>query len=92
MSAMARVHFTENLRRHIDCPPRDAGGATLREVLDAAFIDSPALRGYILDEQGRLRQHIVVFIDGEASLDRVMLSDPLGPDAQVYVMQALSGG
>lgn len=89
---MARVHFTENLRRHIDCPPRDAEGATLREVLDAAFVESPALRGYILDEQGRLRQHIVVFIDGQASLDRTLLTDPVGEDAQVYVMQALSGG
>jgi hypothetical protein len=28
--------FTENLQRHVDCPPFDVAGATVREVLDAA--------------------------------------------------------
>lgn len=89
---MARVHFTENLRRHVDCPPRDGRGGTLREVLDDALRDSPVLCGYVLDEQDRLRHHIVVFIDGEACIDRVGLSDAVGAEAEVYVMQALSGG
>ncbi|MEZ5990338.1 MAG: MoaD/ThiS family protein [Planctomycetota bacterium] len=89
---MPRVQFTPNLERHVDCPPRDVAGGTLRDVLDSAFADAPRLRGYVLDEQGRLRQHIVVFVDGQAARDRVALSDPVGPEAEVWVMQALSGG
>ena len=92
MNTVARVHFTKNLQRHIDCPARDAEGSTLREVLDRVFVETPALRGYILDEQGRLRQHIVVFIDGEASLDRDTLGDAVGGESEIHVMQALSGG
>jgi hypothetical protein len=67
-------------------------GAALREVLDAAFSANPQARGYVLDDRGELRHHMVVFIDGEMLRDRVNLSDPVRPDSEVYVMQALSGG
>jgi molybdopterin synthase sulfur carrier subunit len=33
-----------------------------------------------------------VFIDGRRSDDRVALAEPLAADAEVHVMQALSGG
>lgn len=89
---MARVSFTENLQRHVACPPCSAPGATLREVLDAVFATNPRARGYVLDEQGELRHHMVVFVDGELLRDRKRLSDLVRPDADVHVMQALSGG
>ena len=41
---------------------------------------------------GALRKHMLVFIDGEQIHDRTGLSDPVTADAEVYVMQALSGG
>ena len=72
---MPRVAFTENLQRHVACPPRDLAGATVREVLDAYFTDNEALRGYVLDEQGALRKHMVVFVGGEQVRDRKGLSD-----------------
>jgi sulfur-carrier protein len=90
--AMASVHFTQNLRRHIDCPAANARGATVRELLDHVFADNPRLRDYILDERGAVRKHMVVFVDGQAITDRDGLSDPVRPGSQVYVMQALSGG
>ncbi len=89
---MAHVVFTANLQRHVPSPPQDVPGATVREVLDAAFAANPRVRGYVLDDQGELRQHMVVFVDGVQVRDRVRLSDPVAPDAEVYVMQALSGG
>jgi hypothetical protein len=46
----------------------------------------------VLDDQGHLRPNVVAFIDGRRSRDRLGQSDPLGPDSQVHVMQALSGG
>lgn len=89
---MARVTFTPNLQRHAACPPTDVAGATVREALDAAFAAYPAARSYILDEHGALRHHVVVFVDGLQVADRKRLSDAIGPGAQLYVMQALSGG
>lgn len=87
---MARVVFTDNLRRHIDCPPTEAEGGTLRELLDAALSDTQ--RPYILDDQHAMRKHIAIFIDGLPVRDRIDLTDPVEPDAEVYIMQALSGG
>lgn len=89
---MPRVNFTTNLQRHIACPPGDASGSTVREVLDAVFATNEVARGYVLDDQGALRKHMVVFVDGEQVRDRDGLSDPVKADGQIYVMQALSGG
>lgn len=89
---MAAVVFTPNLVRHVDCPTVQVPGATVREVLDRIFADNPRLRGYVVDERGVLRKHMVVFIDGKMIADRVHLSDPVGPASELYVMQALSGG
>ncbi len=89
---MARVTFTANIQRHVSCPPRDVAGGTVREVLDAVFADNVRARGYVLDDQGALRQHMVIFVDGRQIRDRQRLSDPVSPSGEVYVMQALSGG
>jgi sulfur-carrier protein len=89
---MARVVFTANLQRHVPCPPATVPGANVGEALERVFEANPRLRGYVLDERGALRKHMIVFVDGEQIADRELLSDPVGPDGEVYVMQALSGG
>jgi hypothetical protein len=67
-------------------------GSTVREVLDAVFREYPTLRDYVLDERGALRHHVVVFVGGAAVQDKQVLAEPVAPDAEVYVFQALSGG
>ena len=89
---MATVVFTPNLRRHVECPTEEVAGATVRAVLDAVFAHNPRLRTYVLDDQGALRHHMSVFVDGDQIADREHLSDPVRPASEVYVMQALSGG
>ena len=89
---MATVRFTQNIQRHVSCPTRDVVGSTLRNVLDDYFRDNERARGYVLDEQGKVRQHMVVFIDGELLRDRDGLSDPVAPDSVVDVIQSLAGG
>lgn len=89
---MADVAFTPNLQRHVECPRRDAPGSTVREVLEGVFADNPRLRGYVVDERGALRRHMIVFVDGRQISDRERLSDQVGPRSEIYVMQALSGG
>lgn len=89
---MTRVAFTANLRRHVDCPPAEVSGATVAEVLSAYFQQYPAVASYVLDERGAVRRHVAVFVGSEQVTDRVTLSDAVGPDGEVHVMQALSGG
>ena len=89
---MPSVHFTANLQRHVACPTEEVEGGTVAECLDEVFDRNPRARGYILDEHGAVRKHMNVFVDGEQVRDRRRLSDPVRPDTEIYVMQALSGG
>jgi molybdopterin synthase sulfur carrier subunit len=89
---VARIVFTQQLKRFTETPEVDAPVATLREAMQAAFAINPRLQGYVLDEQGHLRANVVVFIDGRRCQDRVVLNDQLQADSQVHVLQALSGG
>jgi sulfur-carrier protein len=89
---MAVVHFTSNLRRHVDCPSMTAAGETVRAVLDVVFGANPRLGTYVLDDQGALRKHMRILVNGRAISDLEKQSDAVGPDDEVWVMQALSGG
>jgi sulfur carrier protein ThiS len=89
---MPTVAFTPNLRRHLDCPEVTVAAATVADALEAVFRDHPRLRGYVLDEQGRLRRHVAVFVGGELIHDRERLSDAVAANQDIFVMQALSGG
>lgn len=46
---MAHVTFTQNLQRHVACPPRDIPiqGGTVRDVLEGYFAEEPRIRGYV---------------------------------------------
>ncbi len=89
---MARVGFTAHLIRHRPAPRIEAAGATVAEVLANVMAEDALLQGYILDEQGRLRKHVNIYLDGELIRDRLRLSDAVLPDSEIYVLQALSGG
>ena len=89
---MPAVVLTQNLQRHVACPNVHMPGSTVREVLQALFAEYPQVRGYVLDDQGALRYHMMVFVDGEPITDRRDLTDPVRAASEVYVMQALSGG
>lgn len=89
---MPRIAFTQNIQRHVECPPGEFPGATVRDVLDAAFADNEKARGYVLDERGAVRKHMVIFLDGRPIRDRDTLSDGVKSESVIYVMQALSGG
>lgn len=89
---MPVIRFTANLVRHRPAPRVEAGGGSVREALEVVWAEDPLLRSYILDEQGRLRRHINIFVDGEMIADRLRLSDPVGERSEIYVLQALSGG
>lgn len=89
---MPTAIFTNNLQRHVKAARCDACGSTVNEVLDSVFSQNPNLRHYILDDQGSVRKHVVIFLDSNPIADRTRLNDPVRPDAEILVMQALSGG
>ncbi|MCB1608260.1 MAG: MoaD/ThiS family protein [Xanthomonadales bacterium] len=92
---MAKVTLGSALRRWIsdgsDLERLEFPATTLEQLLQALFAHSPSLRGYVLDEHGRARHHVALFVDGEV-VDKQQLSRPLAANAEVYIMQALSGG
>ena len=85
---MPRVVFTSHLQRHVSCAEAEVPGATVAAALDAVFRAQPQVRGYVLDEQGELRKHVFVFVDGR----RARLADGVPEGAAIHVMQALTGG
>ena len=89
---MVKVFFTTNLRRHVDFPEAEASGATVREVLAKVFAAENRIGTYVLDDQGALRKHMTILVDGQRLRDREGLSDAVQETSQIYVMQALSGG
>lgn len=97
---MARVVLASALSRWL--PPEQSGGerevaldvpaGDVRQALDAVFDRFPGLRGYVLDEHGAVRHHVAVFVDGQSLRDKRNLAQPLPADAEIHVIQALSGG
>jgi molybdopterin converting factor small subunit len=86
---MPRVILTGSIRQH-------AGGrgaveveaATARAAIAALEAACPALRGWVTDERGSLRRHVRLFQCGTA----VSLDAPLGPDDDLHIVAAISGG
>ena len=70
----------------------DVPGTRLDEVLSGVFARFPNLRGYVLDEHGAVRHHVAIFVDGAAIADKRNPVQPVGERAEIYVLQALSGG
>jgi len=63
--------------------------ATLGDAMNALDARYPGLRFRIIDEQGAVRPHIKLFVDGELVRD---LARPIGFVAELMIVGALSGG
>lgn len=89
---MAKLVFPINLARKIECPTAEFPATTVAALFESYFKRFPGVRHYVLDDQGAVRHHVVVLVDGLRLQDRSALSDGVGPDSEVCVFQALSGG
>jgi sulfur-carrier protein len=67
----------------------EADGGTVAAVLADLDRQFPGIRFRMVDEQNQIRKHMKVFVNDDAVRD---LATPLGPDDEVTIMQALSGG
>jgi len=88
---MVHVVFAPAIQRHIAVAAQQVDAGTVRAALQAVFAIEPGLRDYIVDEQGSLRRHVAVFVDGQL-LSRKKIDASVDRDAEIYVAQALSGG
>jgi sulfur-carrier protein len=66
-----------------------ASGATLGEVLRDLERQFPGLWHRAVDEQGRLRPHLAVFLGNRPERS---LAAPLGAERRIHLLGAISGG
>lgn len=89
---MATLAFTALLRSVAPKGELAVEGKCVREALEGAFSQTPHLKSYVLDDQGQLRKHVCVFVDGDRMTGPGALSAPISETSEIFVMQALSGG
>ncbi len=90
---MATVQFTRHLKRFFPgLEPLEVDARTVAEAVARVDERFPGLADYVVDERGRLRKHVNIFVDGELIADRDGLADAVGVWSEVHIMQALSGG
>ena len=84
-----KVLMPSALRSYTRAPQVDAEGATLAALMDDLDRRYPGLRFRVVDEQGRLRANMRIFVNGLGVRD---LQHALRPDDDVAIVLALSGG
>lgn len=89
---MPKIAFAGILQRHLTVAPEHVAGATVRAALEEVFARNPRLRSYLLDDQGAVRKHVVIYVNDRPLADRARQSDGIADGDEVYVFQALSGG
>jgi len=85
-----RVIVPTQLRGYTDGKSEvSAVGATLAEVLVDLDRQFPGFRFRVIDEQDRVRRHVILFLGGEREDD---LASPIPAGAELQIVGALSGG
>lgn len=93
LPVMPTVKFTYALRRFFpSLKDTEVSSASLPSLLESIDAHYPGIRSYVVDERGALRKHVLIFIDGEVINDREKLTDFIGENSEVHIMQSLSGG
>ncbi len=90
---MPKVNFTSNLKRfYPDLETVEVSGGTIADAVAQIETIHQGLSDYIIDENGEVRKHVNIFIGKNMIIDRIKLSDKLGDDDEIFIIQALSGG
>jgi sulfur-carrier protein len=66
--------------------------ATVGEALETLFRTHPALRDRVVTEQGQIRLHVNIFVDGESIRHTGFLKTPLSESCEIALLPAVSGG
>ena len=93
-----RVHVPSALRKWtagleiVEVPLALDVRATVAEIIETIAREHPGIRDRVLNEQGELRRHVNIFIDGENARFMGGLAAPVGPDSDMWIHPSLSGG
>ena len=83
------VSIPDALRSYTRSGHVHAQGATLDALLEDLEQQYTGMRFRMIDEQGQVRRHMRIFVNGEQVFD---LSHALGGNDEIAIVQALSGG
>lgn len=90
---MPTISFTGNLKRFFpDLATQHSSATTIGNILKELEVQHKGIRDYIIDEQGRIRTHVNIFVGNELIEVNDILEFEVAEEAEIYVMQALSGG
>jgi sulfur-carrier protein len=90
---MATVHLPSALAGHSGGQRRvEVAGTTVGKVLAALGQAHPGVGQRVLDEQGTLRRHVNVFVNGESIRYLDGAETPVGDADEVWILPAVSGG
>jgi molybdopterin converting factor small subunit len=70
----------------------EATGSTLRDVLADIEARHPGLEARVLDDEGRLRRFVNVYVEDEDVRFLDGLATPIADGARVSIIPAVSGG
>jgi molybdopterin converting factor small subunit len=87
---MATIILPRSLIALFPAAPRrcEVDATTVAEAIDRLDELAPGMRNRIVDSGPVIREHIKVFVDGAPAT----LTTPIGPDATLHVIPAVSGG
>jgi len=90
---MPIIKFTSALKRFFpDLKEEKIEGNTVAEVMQQLEQKYTGLSDFLLEENGKVRQHVNVFVGGTLIEDEENLTDEVGETEEILIFQALSGG
>lgn len=85
---MARVRLRAPLSELCGGREHEIDGATVSDVLKALEREHPPIAGWVLDERGRIREHVNVFVNGSQGEEQTQVVE----SDCVHVLPAITGG
>ena len=85
---MATVTLRAPLKQRAGTDSIEVQGATVAEIVRALEDQAPAIKGWVADEQGRIRRHVNVYVNGEPSKEE----DSVAPNDRIDIIHAITGG
>ena len=85
---MAHVRLRAPLKELTGGSDLEVEGGTVLELLEALERTHPAVAGWVLDEQRRIRAHVNVYVNGQPAHEDAAV----GPADRVHVLPSITGG
>ena len=85
---MTTIQLRTPLKHNVGASSVEVTGSSVAEVVLALEQQAPAVKGWVLDEQGRVRRHVNVFVNGEPASE----GDPVNPADRIDIIHAITGG